>query len=69
MYCPSLAATGMVSGATGYLDFVSYMSAAISSVVFANAVDAIGWGNLVLVWCGLMVAGVAVALPGQKRRK
>ena len=69
MYCPSLAATGMVSGATGFLDFVSYMSAAISSKIFANAVDSIGWGNLILVWCGLMVAGVAISLPGQLRRK
>ena len=66
MYCPSLADTGMVSGATGFLDFISYMSAAVSSVVFANAVETIGWGNLILVWCGLMVAGVAVALPRRK---
>lgn len=66
MYCPSLAPTGMVSGATGFLDFISYLSAAISSIVFANAVDAIGWGNLILVWFGLMVAGVAIALPKRK---
>ena len=63
MYCPSLAKTGMVSSATGFLDFVSYMAAAISSKIFANAVDAIGWGNLILVWFGLMVLGVLVALP------
>ena len=68
MYCPSLVDTGMVSGATGFLDFISYLSAAISSIVFANAVDAIGWGNLILVWFGLMVAGVAIALPGRKKQ-
>ena len=67
MYCPSLAPTGMVSGATGFLDFVSYLSAAVSSTVFANAVDSIGWGNLILVWFALMAAGVAVALPGRKK--
>jgi sugar phosphate permease len=58
-----LAKTGMVSSATGFLDFISYMAAAISSKIFANAVDAIGWGNLILVWFGLMVLGVLVALP------
>ncbi len=66
MYCPSLAKTGMVSSATGFLDFVSYMAAAASSKIFANAVDSIGWGNLILVWMGLMILGVAVVLP--KRR-
>ena len=65
-YCPGLRDTGMVSGATGFLDFVSYMSAAVSSALFANAVSAIGWGNLILVWLGLVLAGVAVALPYKK---
>lgn len=67
-YCPSLRDTGMVSGATGFLDFVSYMAAAASSSIFANAVSVIGWGNLILVWFGLLVCGVIVALP-YKRRK
>ncbi len=62
-YCPSLRDTGMVSGATGFLDFVSYMSASTSNKLFGNAVDAIGWENLILVWLALMVVGVTVALP------
>ena len=65
-YCPSLRDTGMVSGATGFLDFMSYMSASISSTLFANAVSEIGWENLILVWCGLMIVGVIVALPYDK---
>lgn len=65
-YCPSLRDTGMVSSATGFLDFISYMAAAVSSTIFANAVSAIGWGNLILVWFGLMAAGVAIALPYDK---
>jgi hypothetical protein len=68
-YCPSLRDTGVVSGATGFLDFLSYMAAAVSSSIFANAVGAIGWGNLILVWLGLMVLGVIVALPYDKLRK
>lgn len=62
-YCPGLRDTGMVSGATGFLDFVSYMAASTSNKLFDNAVDGIGWENLILVWFGLMVAGVLVALP------
>ena len=62
-YCPSLRDTGMVSSVTGFLDFVSYMSASFSSKLFANAVSGIGWGNLILVWCGLVLCGVIVALP------
>ena len=65
-YCPSLRDTGRVSSATGFLDFVSYMSAAASSTIFANAVSLIGWGNLILVWLGLMISGVIVALPYNK---
>lgn len=67
IYCPSLRDTGMVSGATGYLDFMSYMAAAVSSSLFANAVTGIGWKNLILVWLLLMAAGVIVALPFGKK--
>lgn len=62
-YCPSLRETGLVSSATGFLDFVSYMAASAASSIFANAVADIGWGNLILVWAGLMVAGIAVIFP------
>lgn len=68
-YCPSLRDTGMVSGATGYLDFVSYMAASLSSTLFANAVADIGWGNLVLVWMGLMIVGVLISAPWQRLRR
>ena len=66
-YCPSLRDTGMVSGATGFLDFCSYMAASVSSKLFVNAVDTVGWGGLVLVWCGLMVCGVLVLLINYKK--
>ena len=68
-YCPGLRDTGMVSSATGFLDFMSYMAASISSTLFANAVSDIGWGNLILVWFGLMLIGVLVAIPHRKRVK
>ena len=68
-YCPSLRDTGMVSSATGFLDFLSYMSAAAANLIFANAVTAIGWGRLILVWLALMVVGIIVALPYNKMKK
>ncbi len=63
LYCPSLRDTGMVSGATGFLDFLSYMAAAAANAVFANAATSIGWGNLILVWFALMALGVIISLP------
>jgi len=68
-YCPSLYETGMVSTATGFLDFVSYMSAALASTVLTGLVKSIGWSNLVLIWIGLMLAGIIVALPYHKFNK
>lgn len=59
-YCPGLRETGLVSTAAGFLDFMSYMSASAASLIFANAVEVIGWGNLILVWFALMVTGVLV---------
>ena len=67
-YCPSLWDTGMVSTATGFLDFLSYMAAAGSSSLFAGLVEAIGWRWLVLVWFGIVLFGVLVSLP-RKRKK
>ena len=67
-YCPSLRDTGMVSGATGFIDFLSYTSAALANIVFANAATTIGWGNLILVWLGIVALGVLVALPWDKMK-
>jgi len=65
-YCPGLRDTGMVSSATGFLDFISYMSASLSSIIFANAVSSIGWGKLILIWFALMLFGVFLELPYDK---
>ena len=63
VYCPGLEDTGMVSSATGFLDFASYIAAAVSSAIFANAVSIIGWKGLIFVWFSLMVGGVIISLP------
>lgn len=65
-YCPGLRDTGMVSTATGIIDFSSYIAAAISSKIFANAVEQIGWNYLILVWFSLMLLGVIISLPFDK---
>lgn len=67
-YCPSLRDTGMVSSATGFLDFASYVAAAVSSTLFANAVSTVGWKNLILIWFALMVAGVVVIILKNKKK-
>lgn len=66
VYCPSLRNTGMVSTATGFLDFMSYVGAALANLLFANAITQIGWGNLILVWTGLMLLGVIVSLSNKR---
>ena len=66
IYCPSLKDTGVVSTATGYLDFLSYMAAAAASSIFSTVVTAHGWGPLVLVWAGIMVVAIFVAIPYER---
>ncbi len=69
-YCPSLRDTGRVSSVTGFLDFLGYIAAAVANLVFGKAATSIGWGNLILVWLGLVVIGVVSALPlGAKKKE
>ena len=67
VYCPSLSDTGMVSSATGFLDFLSYMAAAIATAVFGNIVSLVGWGNLILIWTALSLLGVLASLTRTKK--
>ena len=48
------------------MDFISYMSASVSSILFANAVTDIGLGKLILIWFALMLFGVLLELPYKK---
>ena len=67
IYCPSLKDTGMVSSVVGYLDFLSYTAAAAANIIFANAATTIGWGNLILVWLGIIICGVVLCLPYKRK--
>lgn len=70
VYCPSMYDTGLVSTVTGFLDFASYMAAALANVLFANAATTIGWKNLLLVWTGIIVLGIInTVLPIKRKAK
>ena len=66
-YCPSLKHTGMVSTATGTLDFFSYFGAAISTYVFGDIALKIGWGNLILIWFAIMFIGIFFSFTPKKK--
>ena len=70
-YCPSLRDTGMVSGVTGFLDFLSYMAAATANVVFPFLIEqkAWSWESIVIIWLTLMIVGVVISLPYSKFKK
>jgi predicted MFS family arabinose efflux permease len=63
VYCPSLRDTGLVSGITGFLDFLSYSTAAIASLFISHVVETITWHNIVIIMAGLMVIGIAICIP------
>ena len=69
-YCPSLRDTGVVSGATGFLDFLSYMAAATANLVFPFLIEKRSWSweSILLIWIALMVIGIAIALPWKRWR-
>ncbi len=67
-YCPSLRDTGIVSGVTGFLDFLSYSAAAVSNVVFPFLIEERGWPwkSIVIIWFSLMAIGIVISLPWKK---
>ena len=69
-YCPSLRDTGIVSGVTGFLDFLSYMAAATANIVFPFLIEKQNWpwDRVVLIWISLMIVGVLISLPWKNRR-
>ena len=71
MYCPSLRDTGMVSGVTGFLDFLSYIAAALANVAFPFLIEqrSWSWGGVVLIWTALMALGIFISLPRLRKRE
>lgn len=67
-YCPSLRDTEIVSGVTGFLDFLSYVAAATANIVFPYLIEqrAWPWESVLLIWLSLMLVGIAISLPWKK---
>ena len=63
VYCPSMHDTGLVSGITGFLDFLSYVAAALGSLLIPKIVALSGWRNVILIMVGLMVFGAMICVP------
>jgi sugar phosphate permease len=68
-YCPSLRDTGIVSGVTGFLDFLSYMAAGTMDLVTTHIVNGVAWSGMMLVCLGFMVVGIVISLPWKKLKK
>ncbi len=68
-YCPSLYDTGMVSSATGFLDFLSYVTAAAESTLIGSTAESFGWRNIMLVCVVLMSSGILVTFKSVFFRK
>ena len=69
IYCPSLCDTGLVSSATGFLDFLSYMASAIASLAFGFIIEAVGCGMIIIICAVLMEIGVVICLPDVLKKK
>ena len=68
-YCPSLRDTGLVSTATGFLNFISYLAAGLANALSPYAVSAIGWKGLTLIWTVLVSIGIICCLPFKRNCK
>ena len=69
VYCVSMRDTGMVSGITGFLDFLSYTAAALGSLLIPEISAAVGWRNTMLFAVGLMVLGTLISVPYFVKKK
>ena len=65
-YCPSLRDTGIVSGVTGFLDFLSYIAAGTMDLVTPSIVHSIAWDGMMLVCLGFMLIGIGISLPWKR---
>ncbi len=50
--------TGKISGITGFLDFSSYVSASLASLLFSSLISSFGWNPIVGIWALTTLLGV-----------
>lgn len=61
-YCRKFNNVHRVAFVVGFLDFVSYLFSAISSVLFSSAIEKVGWTYLIVIWASIMAAGILATL-------
>ena len=62
IYIPSLGKTGKSSSANGVLDCSGYVAAAIMNMVFAFAIDSMGWNGIIALWGIIMLIGAVLTI-------
>ena len=59
IYIPSLGKTGRVSSINGVIDGAGYVAAAVSTTLFATAMENVGWSLVIVMWVFIAAVGVA----------
>lgn len=59
IYIPNLGKTGRVSSVNGVLDCTGYIAASAANMIFAKAMNAIGWNTVIILLSGIGVMGIA----------
>ena len=57
---------GNISTMSGILNFATYVGSALSTYVFANLIDGVGWTGTILTWVALGAAGTVCCLVSIK---
>ncbi len=58
IYIPSLGKTGRVSSVNGVIDCIGYIAAAGANLLFANAMNNVGWSTVYVLWSMIGVIGL-----------
>ncbi len=62
IYIPGLGKTGRVSSINGVLDCTGYIAAALSNLIFASAMEKLGWNWVFVLWAAVGLIGVSSTL-------
>lgn len=68
-YCRGFKNVNRVAFVVGFLDFISYAFSAIGNLLFSEAIVKIGWVYLIVIWVGIMFAGVLVTFFYREKKK
>jgi len=60
---------GNVSSVSGVLDFVTYLGASLSAVLYGYVIGPLGYGSMFISWALLVVPAIIVLLPFSKKEK